>query len=253
MAGGAFAGAKGSAGYIAELTRELRSLSSLPYGELDGQLKEIIASAKQAVKDLVQVKTAANDAGAALSKLNTELAKQGAHAETGHLGLNMGEMFTPESILASGMPVVAQKNIKTTGGTDLAAALQDIATRIDKFEGNTNNYWSTLFKTEIPYLTKGARSAAEANSMMQQILQSFLPAMKNELLNNPNMPAEGRKLLEELMQYAMSGHLEIDKIKQATMDIKKGLAAVGQHVQAGMTGDNRVSQQLDRTIKSLGG
>ena len=134
----------------------------------------------------------------------------------------------------------------------MAAQLQDLIDRVTKLMG-PDNYIAQFLEKEIPYLKTGARSAQEATSLIQNVLLSYFAGFQKELAD-PNTPPEMRKLIEELKQLAVSGHLTMDKLVEASKRIEQGVKTVGQTVAAGVTGDNRaLSQQLERTILSLGG
>src|SRR5450830_1553251 len=94
-------------------------------------------------------------------------------------GLSWGESpFTPQqksALFGGGNP--------NADSAAVAAAFKALADRIDKFEGNTNNYWSQLLTKELPYITTGATSAASAEGMISTILKVFLPGMEQELQN----------------------------------------------------------------------
>ncbi len=131
---------------------------------------------------------------------------EGTSAATGYAGVAWGESLTPAQKIAMGLGV--------TPGADsaaVAASFKALADKIDKFQGDTNNYWSQLLNKEIPYLTTGATSAASAEGMISTILKVFLPGMEQEL-QNPKTPKEMRDIVAQLLQFAQSGHLQTDKL-----------------------------------------
>lgn len=198
-------------------------------------------------ESLKRLEREAQTSEAALAKLNQQLATAGAHAEHGSPGLAPGEQFTPEQLNLGGPRVNP-----ASGGVQMAAQLQDLIDRVTKLMG-PDNYVAQFLEKEIPYLKTGARSAAEATSLIQNVLLSYFAGFQKELAD-PNTPPEVRKLIEELKQLALSGHLTMDKIKQAADRIEQGVKTVGDTVHAGIGGDSRaLAQQLERTSLALGG
>jgi hypothetical protein len=177
------------------------------------------------------VTTRANAAGAALRAMNSDFGSpfesagtsaggSGAGLSTmvGIPGVGWGESLTPAQKIALGFGV--------TPGADsaaVAASFKALADKIDKFQGDTNNYWSQLLNKEIPYLTTGATSAASAEGMVSTILKVFLPGMEKEL-QDPKTPKEMQNIIRELMQFAQSGGLQTDKL---TGDLERWLSAHG--------------------------
>ncbi len=184
-------------------------------GETGSALDSIVVKADAAAVALTKVEKAA---AAVLQQGQWMSGPGGTSATGGYQGAAWGESLTPDQKIALGFGV--------TPGADsaaVAASFKALADRIDKFEGNTNNYWSQLLTKEIPYLTTGATSAASAEGMISTILKVFLPGMEKEL-QDPKTPKEMQSIIRELLQFAQSGVLQTDKISS---DLEKWLSAHG--------------------------
>jgi chemotaxis regulatin CheY-phosphate phosphatase CheZ len=228
---GAFEGARGAAKYIGELTKELRELSDLPLGKLTDEMKQIIAGAKEAVKEVTAARKETDEWMKALKAADDyNKTHTGSHMEVGKLG----ESFTGVTVLEGRQwlpwgeltkPEQQAGRVDPTKSEAYTKFLQDLTDQMKKVMG-PDNYLAQLFEKEIPYLKVGARSAEEVQAFIQSVLMNFMAGLQREMAE-PKTPREVRDLLNQLLHLAVTGNALVGGMGEAakkTVDEVKRLS-----------------------------